>query len=127
MRENGTDRDVALLIASAISDIKDLVSQIETNMYGPVILTQPVNVEDAVVDESYTFTVGAANVASYQWQNRAIAGGQWSNSGLTGNKTDTLTVTATEVRYGYYFRCEVTGKDGTVAYTNNVRLIAPAS
>lgn len=127
MRENGTDRDIALLMESAISDIKDLVSQIENNMYGPVILTQPVDVEDAIIDETYTFTVGAANVASYQWEYRALVGGEWLTSALTGNKTNTLTVVCTETRYGYYFRCAITGKDGTVAHTNMVRLLAPST
>ena len=128
MRENGMDRDIALAIVDAVDSIKTSLEQINNNLYHVVILTQPVDVVDAVADETYTFSVSAANVVSYQWQNKnqnpAIT--EWTNSALSGNTTDTLTIQASAPRYSYLYRCAMVGKDGETVYSDAVKLIAPA-
>ena len=54
------------------------------------------------------FTVeGTGTGISYQWQVSTDSGKTWNTSGLTGNKTKTLTVGATAARNGYQFRCVV--------------------
>ena len=87
------------------------------------ILTQPTNVA-AAIGEDVTFTVEAEGVESYQWK-YSKNGTAWSNSPATGNKTESVTLTATEARYKMYYRCDLTGKDGTVISTDVVRIMEP--
>lgn len=128
MSNNGTDRDVALAIVDTINNIKTSLEQINNNLYHVVILAQPQNVEDAITNETYTFSVSAANVVSYKWQskNQNPQYTEWTDSGLPGNATDTLTVQATSIRFSYLYRCSMVGKDGETVYSNAVQLIAPA-
>lgn len=78
----------------------------------PVITTQPVS-KTAAADTTVKFTVAATGATSYQWQYRKSASGTWYNSTQSGNKTATLTVTATEARNGFQYRCKVTNAAGT--------------
>lgn len=55
------------------------------------------------------FTVTAYGAVSYQWQYRAPGGTKWANTSLTGNKTATLSVSATAGRNGYSYRCVING------------------
>ncbi len=77
----------------------------------PTISTQPKDQAAASGENAY-FTVTAGNydgtAVSYQWQASTDGGATWKNSGLKGNKTDTLNVAVTEARAGYKFRCVVT-------------------
>ena len=125
MRENGTDRDVALSIVGLITDIGTLVATINSNLFVPAIVTQPTNQEVALT-ETCSFTVVAVNVASYQWQ-RKLNDTTWGNTSLSGNKTDTLSFVTTAEAYTYTFRCKITGKDGSIIYTNEVQVIEPAA
>jgi len=79
----------------------------------PVKVTaQPENVTCSV-GEAAIFTVDADNVASYQWQYQSATNTtRWSNTGATGNKTATLSITATTGNNGYKYRCVITGIDG---------------
>ncbi len=78
------------------------------------ILTQPKNTT-AVVGNTAKFTVAALGkgTLTYQWQSRSSSSGTWSNSGQTGAKTATLSVTTTLGLNGWQFRCIV--KDSTGA------------
>ena len=78
----------------------------------PVITTQPTS-KTAAAGTDVKFKVAATGATSYQWQYRKSASGTWYNSTSTGNKTATLTVTATEARNGFQFRCKVTNAAGT--------------
>ena len=77
----------------------------------PAIVTQPLDRAVSLGDTAY-FTINAGNYdktpVTYQWQVSKDGGESWNNSGLTGNKTNTLTVAATAARAGYRFRCVVT-------------------
>ena len=78
----------------------------------PTITKQPSSVT-TTVGSTATFKVTAAGVnLKYQWQWND--NGTWKNCGSTGNKTATLKVPATAGRYGYKYRCKVTGANGTV-------------
>lgn len=59
------------------------------------------------------FTVKAKAGSSYQWQVSTDNGKTWKNSGMTGNKTATLKVSATTARNGYMFRCVVKNNNFT--------------
>ena len=79
----------------------------------PEIKRQP---EDQIRSEGYDadFTVEAiGGDLAYQWQSRGESG-SWTNSDLTGNKTNTLTVTAAFLRNGTQYRCVISNSMGTV-------------
>lgn len=127
MRENGTDRDVALSILSALTTTGTLLASINDTLYAPHIVTQPVNYEGALNTQA-SFTVEATNVKAYQWQQYVPGHTDWDNSAATGNKTATLSaITVTETRLTYKYRCRLTGKDGTIIYTNEVQMVVPES
>ena len=89
-----------------------------------VITSHPVD-EIVALNESATFMVSAENEAGYQWQFQRAGETTWNNCSATteGFDTNTLKPVATEGRYNFKYRCEVTGKDKSVQYTNAVRMI----
>ena len=61
----------------------------------------PVNT-DHVFTVEYTVSEGV----TYQWQYKGnTSSSTWANTGLPGNKTNALTVTALSTRNGYQYRC----------------------
>ncbi len=76
------------------------------------ITTQPKN-QSAAAGKTAKFTVGASGSGlRYQWQYCSATGTKWYNSSMTGNKTKTLTVTATTARNGQKYRCLITDANG---------------
>lgn len=129
MRENGTDRDVALSIVSALSTLAEKIVQLNDNLYVPHIITQPTD-QTGAVDSNVTFTVVANNIAKYDWQYKSSPiTTTWRDmhSGTTGADTDSITIPVTQTRYDYVYRCHMTGKDGTILNTENVKIIQPES
>lgn len=120
--DHGTDRDVALAIVSALDSCASLVASVNDNLYVPHITTQPTNQEGDIGD-TVTFTVAGNNIAAYQWQYKS--GGVWANSSSTGNQTASMEVEVNENRYGYLYRCMITGKDGSTIYTDEVKITRP--
>lgn len=115
MRENGTDRDVALSIVSMLGTVAENVALINDNLFVPHIVTQPVDFA-GTIGENAVFTVVANNVTAYQWQIKS-AGGNWVTLG--SSYTDpTMTFEVTEGRIGNNYRCRITGKDGSTIYSN---------
>lgn len=126
MKDNGTDRDVALQLLDAVSSAADLVTAINQHLYEAVVTTQPTN-QIGDVGDTVQFTVAGYNIEAYQWQYRPSPTGAWQNSSSSGYNTDTLEVEITEQRYSYYYRCRLTGPKGTYTYTDVVRLRRPAT
>ena len=123
MSNNGTDRDLALSLVSKLTTCATTLESINDTKYAPHITTQPVDAEGEV-NTNVTFTVVADHVKSYQWQRKS--GSQWNNAQSTGNKTATVTVAITSSSlYNTPFRCEITGLDGTVIYTDTVTVLEP--
>ena len=120
MRENGTDRDVALSIVSMLGTVAENVALINDNLYVPHIITQPTDQVGAIGD-TVTFTVVANNVASYKWQYKAT---NWHPGQVGVVNEASYSIEVTEQRMGYEFRCQITGKDGSVIYTNAVKMVA---
>ena len=86
------------------------------------ITAQPVDYA-AAVGETATFTVKATGAASYQWQYNN--GTSWKNNSGDAAKTNTFSIAASTTRYKYEYRCEVTGNDGSVVYTDSVKIVKP--
>ena len=122
MRDNGTDRDVALQLLDAVTAAANMVTAINQHLYVATVTTQPTDQTGAVEDTVY-FTVAGYNIEAYQWQYLPSGSNRWQNSSSTGYNTDTLTVEITEQRYTYKYRCRLTGKDGKYTYTDEVRLL----
>ncbi len=79
---------------------------------GIVIAEQPA-AASAEVGESVQFSVKATGEnLKYQWQYHMAGKNVWSNCGLTGRLTDTLTVPVTAARDGASYRCVVTNANG---------------
>ena len=121
--DHGTDRDVALAMVSALDTCAELIAGINDNLYVAHITTQPTDQSGDIGDTAY-FTVVANNVAAYQWQFKR-PDSSWSNSSSTGYNTATLEVEIQAGRYGYKYRCRVTGKDGSYVYSNEAELKEP--
>ncbi len=80
----------------------------------PTIKTQP---KSATVAEGATaaFKVTAeGRQLTYQWQYKAPGSSTWNDSGMSGAKTATLTVTATMARSGQQYRCKISNAAGSV-------------
>ncbi|MBR4693152.1 MAG: hypothetical protein IKP17_10395 [Oscillospiraceae bacterium] len=90
-----------------------------------LILAQPEDFS-GTVGETAVFHVSFGGNASFQWQ-YSTDEVNWTDSGATGNKTDTLRIGVTVAREKYYYRCKITGSGGQVLYTDSVRLHALAS
>ena len=89
----------------------------------PVKLTGQTKDQTVEVGNTVKFNVAATGVGlSYQWQSSTDGGKTWKNSGMTGNKTATLLVEATESRSGYQFRCVVTDKRANTVTSSAVML-----
>ncbi len=86
-----------------------------------VIQTQPEPVQ-ADVGETVYLSVTATGAASYQWQ-YSTNQTTWNNSGLTGNKTNKLTVVVKSGQYAYYWRCLLKDANGAETPTNVVRIL----
>ena len=91
-----------------------------TVLVKPAITTQPKSVT-AYIDSSVQFTVKATDATAYQWYWRSSSSGSWAKSTLSGSRTATLSVTATDARNGYQYRCKVSNAAGYV-YSNTATL-----
>ena len=101
-----TDANGDTLNTNAVQILKE---EAETVVFE--ITAQPESIV-AEVGETIQFTVEATGEGlTYQWQNSKNQT-TWSNSGLSGSTTSTITVGVTEGRIGYYWRCVITDANG---------------
>ena len=94
----------------------------------PTITVQPKD-KTVKAGNTATFTVEATGAAplKYQWQSRKNASSEWTNSGQSGAKTQTLSVASLGGLDGWQFRCLVTDKNGQTAASVTVTLtVLPA-
>ena len=126
MKDNGTDRDIALAFVTVVDDLATLLGTLNDNLFVPHIVTQPTN-QTGAVDTNVTFTVVANNVRTYEWQYHPSGSATWRemHGDTSGADTSSLTVAVTSTRYGYSYRCKITGKDGSIIATNTVKIIEP--
>ena len=99
---------------------KTVTSDVAKLTVSTVITSQPGSVT-AKVGETIRFTVKATGAGlTYQWQ--FYKGGKWQNSGMTGNKTTTLSVPVTVARDGQKYRCVITDANGVRTYSEAAKL-----
>ena len=85
------------------------------------IKTQPKNIS-TVAGKTVTMKVAATGVdLTYQWQYKTPSG-SWTNTTLSGNKTDTLKISATCGRSNYQYRCVITDAYGVTVTSNAAKL-----
>ena len=117
--KRGTDRDLALKILALCSAVKDALDDLLETMF---IIYQPVDWYGPLNGQA-SFTVIAANVASYQWQYSEDQGQTWTNTTAEGYNTATMSVRAISDRFRNLYRCILTDADGNVLITNSVKMI----
>ncbi|MBR5348037.1 MAG: hypothetical protein IK125_02265 [Lachnospiraceae bacterium] len=90
---------------------------------GATITTQPKSIYSAA-GTTAKFTVAATGTGTlkYQWQSRKDSSAAWANSGQTGAKTATLSVSVTAGLHGWQFRCIVTDGNGSTTASNAATL-----
>ncbi|MBR6029094.1 MAG: caspase family protein, partial [Clostridia bacterium] len=93
---------------------------------GVVITTHPKS-QSIELGQPVTFTVKATGVKSYQWQYSNDGTSFYNSSAGTGVNTDTYTFTTTAVCNGRRYRCQLTGQDDSVVYTNAATLTLTSS
>ena len=92
------------------------------------VTVTPTEIE-ATATQTVTFkatAVNATGTVSYQWEYSSDNGSTWANSGISGNKTDTLSFKATNARLPYLYRCRVTCGTAT-AVSEAVHFVRPAA
>ncbi|MBR6627729.1 MAG: BspA family leucine-rich repeat surface protein [Lachnospiraceae bacterium] len=87
-----------------------------------VITSQPTNQSVTEGDSAVFKVTVTGNKLSYQWQFRKSATGAWTNSGMTGATTDSITVQGTTARNGYQYRCVITDGNGNKVTSNAATL-----
>lgn len=88
------------------------------------IKTQPSSCAIPTGKSALFSVVVDGEVASYQWQWMATkTATEWKNSSVASGKTANLKFTTTAALDGYMYRCEITGADGTVIYSDVVEMI----
>ena len=88
-----------------------------------VIMTQPTDVEEAILGELYYYTVEATgDNLTYRWEVSSDGGVTWNESWNQGYDTATLGVRMNANRDGNLYRCVITSGLKIVATTNAVIL-----
>ncbi len=97
-------------------------SEIVTLKLKRLITAQPKSTSGALGSKvQFSVTAADGSDLSYRWQYSTDGGETWKYTTLTGCKTSTLTVTVTEARNGYRYRCLVSNHGVTVT-SNAARL-----
>ena len=91
------------------------------------ITAQPESVS-AKLNDTAKFTVAASGDGlTYQWQWRKNASSSWASTTVTGNKTAAISVTVTNARNGYQYRCKITDAAGKILYSDAATLTVATS
>ena len=88
----------------------------------PVIVSAPSDCA-AGLGEDFSLSVEAENAALYEWQ-YGVDGKDFWTVNAPSHATGRLTMPMSEWVSGRWFRCKVTGYDGSVVYTDPVRVRA---
>lgn len=121
MGKKKLNRDLALKVLAEVGGVKDALADLMDTMF---IIYEP---KDWSVVETgtnvVTFTVKAMNVASYQWQRSDTDGASWTNATSTGNRTESMSFTATSSYASRVWSCVLTDADGNTIRTHKCRVI----
>ena len=92
------------------------------NGNGCSIKKQPEDCQCAAGDIALFRVETDGKVLGFQWQVSKDGGNTWGISDLSGNKTATLSLQATESRNNYQFRCTVYGENNVTITSDTVTL-----
>ena len=84
-----------------------------TTPAAPVITKHPESITASGSTAVFKVTATGSSL-SYQWQYRESASGSWKNATDAGSKTAQLTVSVTNSKNGYQYRCVVSNASDTV-------------
>jgi hypothetical protein len=84
-----------------------------TTPAAPVITKHPESITASGSTTVFKVTATGSSL-SYQWQYRESASGSWKNATDTGSRTAQLTVSVTNSKNGYQYRCVVSNAGGAV-------------
>lgn len=96
---------------------------------GDAYVTADPTVRAAENGETISFTATVSNASgtpTYQWQYANRNSSSWSSTSVSGNKTATISLQATDARLAYKYRCKVTA-DGQTLYSNAVYFVRPGA
>ena len=120
------DRDLAEKLINSLRSIKTSLSNINTNLFGARITTQPVDTEGAI-DDTVTFSIVAENVESYRWFYKTSPSSMvWSTFPTPQYQASTFSVTVNSDTYQRRYKCEITGRDGKKVFSDIVKVLEPA-
>ena len=127
MRENGTDRDVAIKIVNTLTGINNAISNIAINVIDPVITVQPTD-QVVALNNTVWFEVTADYATAYQWQiDRQDDQGfvdQPESAIWIGTTTRKMHFLSAALREPFRFRCKISNAHGTV-YSDEVKFTIP--
>ena len=120
MAEKDIDKKFRCIVTDVdgFSVISEVVSA--SLLIGPVILTQPTDVDAAAGAAVRISTAAEGDELKYRWQYQKEGQTTWINSGLASATLPTLTFKMSASYDGRKFRCKVTDADGNVEYTDIV-------
>ncbi len=122
LRNTKTDKTLVTSTNIKSKNVKILVEEVNT----PYVTIrsgssgQPVATAGQVVKLSAD-AIGNGTI-TYQWQSRKNSSSAWTNSGQSGAKTATLSVTTSAGLHGWQFRCVVTDGSGRKAYSKELTM-----
>ena len=116
----GTDRDIVNIWISSLNMLSAILDDMNFALFWPIIKTAPKDQQVAVGD-TCTFTVGAANVTSYQWR-IATPDVPWTD--IPGATSPSYSFTVTSDDYENFYQCKMIGKiDTAISYTDMVTVL----
>jgi len=107
------------VITSGLNEVETDV--VTLNMQEIIIVNQTTEFAGNVGDEAVLSVEATGNGLTYQWY-FSNDGEVWKLSGLTGCKTDVLTVKMLAYRVGQIYRCKITDVNGQVSWSAPVTL-----
>ena len=113
-------RDLAVKILTLAKAVKDALADLMSTMF---IIYQPKDCVITAVGDTVVFTLSAMNVHGYQWQRTDDNGTTWNNSTGAGNKTDSLSFTASNTNKNWSWRCVLTDADNNVIYSELCKIV----
>ena len=87
-----------------------------------VIKSEPEDMTVSVGTEVELKVEAEGEGLKYQWQTKTSPTSEWANTGLTGNKTDTLKFMPTAAYNGRQYRCIITDNVGYIVMTQGMTL-----
>ena len=130
--QSATAYDYTFDIVPPVDNVTSIRVHFDTDKFGGyyenditsfiTITEQPIDYTGSIGDTA-VFTVAASGMASYQWMWRNQGASKWNTTTATGNKTEQISVDITAARLNYEYCCLLINADGSIVYTDAVKII----